>query len=204
MSGQALINCLDVAESAEPWSQEETSSRTSPFIRDPESMGRPYGLEDETKCLRYTQGSCSASSLTDSTIAESNVERSDEGIRPLKPILFRRPKLHPLDRFVSLQKWEGVVLAVEHDSFFARLVDLTQGNPQEEGEFSLDDVSNEDRPLLKPGSIFYWNIGYHDSRTGQRRKVSEIRFRRLPAWTLKEIEDARQGAIRLRDLLGWK
>jgi hypothetical protein len=135
---------------------------------------------------------------------ESNIEESAKPGYQLKPILLRTANFRPQDRFVSLQKWEGVVLGVGHDSFLARLVDLTLGSPEEEGEFCLDDISEEDRPLLKLGAIFYWNIGYHDSRTGQRRKVSEIRFRRLPAWTMKEIEAAKREATRLRDLIGWK
>jgi hypothetical protein len=106
--------------------------------------------------------------------------------------------------FISLQKWEGVVLAVLSDSFLARLVDLTRTGPDEEAEFPLDEVSEEDRPLIRPGAIFYWNIGYHNSYSGQRTRTSIIRFRRLPAWTREEIEAATREAERLGKSIGWK
>ena len=203
MSSQALFNNLDVPESPEPWTQVDSSSKGLRLTRDLESMGRPYAVQDETKSLSSSQGPYPASSSTVSTAAGSNVRESGAPGYGLKPILPGRV-LRPQDRFVSLHKWEGIVLAVQRDSFLARLIDLTQGSPEEEGEFSLNDVSGEDMPLLKPGAIFYWNIGYHDSRTGQRRKVSEIRFRRLPAWTAREIEAARREASRLRDVIGWE
>lgn len=106
--------------------------------------------------------------------------------------------------FVSLQKWEGVVVEVLSDSFLTRLVDLTRTGPDEEAEFPLDEVSEEDRPLIRPGAIFYWNIGYHNSYSGQRTRTSIIRFRRLPAWTREEIEAAKREAERLGQSIGWK
>ena len=106
--------------------------------------------------------------------------------------------------FISLQKWEGVVLEVLSDSFLTRLVDLTRTGPDEEAEFPLDEISEEDRPLIRPGAIFYWNIGYHNSYSGQRTRTSIIRFRRLPAWTREEIEAAKQEAERLGQSIGWK
>jgi hypothetical protein len=106
--------------------------------------------------------------------------------------------------FISLQKWEGVVLEVLSDSFLARLVDLTHTGPDEEAEFPFDEVSEEDRSLIRPGAIFYWNIGYHNSYSGQRTRTSIIRFRRLPAWTREEIETAEREAERLGKSIGWK
>lgn len=106
--------------------------------------------------------------------------------------------------FISLQKWEGVVLEVLSDSFLVRLVDLTCTGPDEEAEFPWYEVSEEDRPLVRPGAVFYWNIGYHNSYSGQRTRTSIIRFRRLPAWTGEEIEAAKKEAERLGESIGWK
>lgn len=127
---------------------------------------------------------------------------------------FREPEERPLvlprivsrvrDRFISLQKWEGVVCYVNGDSFVAKLTDLTRGGPDEEAEFPLDEISEEDRKLVKPGAVFYWNIGYHDLHRGQRIRSSLIRFRRLPAWTKKEIESARKEAERISNLICWR
>jgi len=108
------------------------------------------------------------------------------------------------EQFTSLQKWEGVVEEVKSDYFVARLVDLTEPNQDEEAEFALDDVPEADRPLIAPGAIFYWNIGYLDNRHGQRYRASLIRFRRLPAWTEDEIKASREEAERIANALGWK
>lgn len=107
--------------------------------------------------------------------------------------------------FSSLQKWEGVVLQVTLECIIARLVDLTQpGASEEEAEIPLNELSEEDRDLIQPGAVFYWNIGYLDSQSGQRTRVSIIRFRRLPAWTRKEIESAGREAARIRAAFGWE
>ncbi len=103
---------------------------------------------------------------------------------------------------VSLQKWEGIVVEVGKEVFYARLYDLTSENPEEEAEFSIDEVSEEDRELLKAGAVFYWSIGYFTTRTGQRLRTSIIKFRRLPAWTEREIKAAKERAIELRRIIG--
>ena len=108
------------------------------------------------------------------------------------------------DTFISLQEWEGVVEEVGEDSFDARLVDRTQDSPDEVLEdFPLDDISEEDRSLVAPGAVFYWCIGYR-VRKGQRSRMSEIRFRRLPAWGEGEIEEARQKAEERRRAIVWE
>lgn len=106
-------------------------------------------------------------------------------------------------RFEVLQKWEGTVIEVLPDSLTARLTDLTQNGPEEEAEFSLDEIDESDMDLLKPGAVFYWNIGYADSPSG-RARVSIIRFRRLPIWRAEDLERARQDAERLSEILEWK
>lgn len=104
----------------------------------------------------------------------------------------------------AYQKWEGMVLEVLDTSFVARLVDLTQTGPDEEAEFLLDAISAEDRPLVRPGAIFYWNIGYHTSYSGQWVRASIMSFRWLPVWTQAEIEAAKREAGRLGKAIGWE
>lgn len=107
------------------------------------------------------------------------------------------------ERFQTLQRWEGVVLNVLTDTFNARLVDRTDPDRvDEEAEFFVADVAEADLPLLEEGAVFYWSIGYRNALDGQRQRVSEIRFRRLPAWSKKDIETAKQAAQRLKDIIG--
>jgi len=117
-------------------------------------------------------------------------------------VWFSATSERPQDEFVSLQSWEGEVLSVEDDHFFARLVDLTGELDDQEAEIYRDEVDPGDLPLLHQGAIFYWRIGYL-KRKGQRVRTSAIRFRRLPEWSEKEIEEAGKTAEQTRKLLGW-
>jgi hypothetical protein len=98
-----------------------------------------------------------------------------------------RPERKNRGRFQILQSWEGRVIRVDGGNVWARLVDKTNGGTEEEAQFFLDDITDDDRPLVEPGAVFYWSIGYSDSVTGERSKTSLIRFRRLPAWSRKAL-----------------
>jgi len=109
------------------------------------------------------------------------------------------------DSFEVLQKWEGAVISVGTDSFVARLRDLSfYSEEDEEAEFPIEEISQADIALLAPGAVFYWCVGYWDTVIGQRRRASEIRFRRLPTWSKMQLEKARKEAEELSELLAWK
>lgn len=105
-------------------------------------------------------------------------------------------------RFELLQKWEGVVLSVEQDSFWVRLRDLTGDAGEEEAEFPLRELSREEQEWLLPGAFLYWTIGYED-RNGQRRRVSVLRFRRIGGAQASDVEAARGEAQRLAAAFNW-
>jgi len=125
-----------------------------------------------------------------------------EEMEILQPILRYDPEEFK-ERAVSLQKWEGVVTEVEKDIFNARLLDLTDDNPEEEADFSIEEVSEDDRKLLKPGAVFYWSLGYLTTGTGQVIRTSIVKFRRLPAWTETEVKRAQEQAAEIRRTIGW-
>lgn len=105
--------------------------------------------------------------------------------------------------FETRQKWEGCVLDLNPESFVAHLVDKTKDNPDEEVEIPFDEVSDDDRDLVQPGAIFYWNIGYEIAVKGSRKRMADLRFRRLPVWTKSEKLQAEQEAERTAEALGW-
>jgi hypothetical protein len=104
------------------------------------------------------------------------------------------------ERFNAMQKWEGFVIEVKDDTFFARLTPIIGEGPDQEAEIYLSEVEPEDQPLIEPGAVFYWSIGYLDRPSG-RLRASVIRFRRLPIWTERELEAARAEAVKLKSLL---
>ncbi len=99
------------------------------------------------------------------------------------------PAQRSIDSFTSLQKWEGYVTDFDDKIVFAQLTNLTNNFPGEFAEIPIEEISSEDKDLLTIGAVFYWNIGYHDNESGQRTRVSIIRFRRLPKWTKKELNE---------------
>lgn len=120
--------------------------------------------------------------------------------KPTSLIVLPRFKSTPYPRFYPLQKWEGYVLSVAEDTFWARLIDLNTHGVEEEAEFLLEDVPAADRELIDVGAVFYWAIGYEDKVDGQRMRCSTIRFRRLPVWSRDELETAKRKAEELESL----
>ncbi len=107
------------------------------------------------------------------------------------------PYLPPTREYSRVvQKWEGHVIEIHEDTFTARLIPISGEGSEQEAEIFIEEVSAEDLSLLKPGAVFYWSIGYHSRPCGSRMNVSVIRFRRLPIWTRREIEDAKSRSKR--------
>lgn len=101
--------------------------------------------------------------------------------------------------FRLLQQWEGTVTEITGGDFTAELRDLTDpDNYREEAIFELDEVSPGDQPLLALGAVFRWSIGYKTSAAGQRERVSQIRFVRIPDWRKSAVEEIKRQATRLQ------
>lgn len=150
----------------------------------------------------HTQQHSNFSSVqTETAVLVGNRPREQPNVAP---VVFLRQEPSRQSRFIPLQKWEGTVVEVLDEGFFARLVDLTSAGVDEEAEFPLEEISTADRSLIAPGAVFYWNIGYFDSLSGQRTRASVIRFRRLPVWRAEELERAKQKTQSIRDELDWK
>lgn len=92
------------------------------------------------------------------------------------------------------------MLSVNDTEFTAELRDQTEpSTPSENATLPLDSVYDEDLPLVVPGAVFYWQIAYV-TEGGTKRLVSEVRFRRLPAWSRQDVLRARRAAADLAAL----
>lgn len=89
-------------------------------------------------------------------------------------------------------EWEGFVERVREVDFYVKMINLESRSPlpTDHATFSIDDVSENDRHLLKPGAIVRWIIGRERLPNGQIRKVSELYFRMLPAHTRTDYRRA--------------
>ncbi len=103
--------------------------------------------------------------------------------------------------FLASRKWEGAVISIEDETFHARLVDMSEQAEDEEAEFPISDVSDDDRALLQEGANFYFSVGYLVSESGSRQRCARMRFRRMPKWSPDEIIEAHARAKGLRSRL---
>lgn len=105
--------------------------------------------------------------------------------------------------FKAIKNWEGVVEAVGDKTFYATVRDAS--NPSDQGneqfEIALEDVDEPDRELIVVGGIFYLTVGYTIRRGGTRTKGIQIVFRRMPMWSARDIERAKEQVARYQDIL---
>lgn len=107
------------------------------------------------------------------------------------------------ERFTLLQKWDGVVLDADAETFTARLLDSHDELPPQQATFSRSELSPEEETQIAVGASFVWTIGYrHIGAT--RHRDSTIYFRRLPPWGEDEIKSARVRAENVSTAIGWK
>lgn len=140
--------------------------------------------------------------------AASGTSTQDEGTSPLHRQLMRLPRAQRLsapssERYILLKKYEGFVSSRTEGSFTARLIENQSDYPVIEAEFDLEELSETDRQLAVEGAALVWTIGYRYEGSTRKRE-SAIYFRRLPPWTIKEIEKGRQTAEELTYGIRWE
>ena len=160
----------------------DTASGEHPWLEAIVKASKPQ--EKPTRTVR-TRGD-------DLEAVQSRVRDTVAAVRP--PRNFSEPRLAA---FFPKQEWEGVVTSVTAETFVANLVDIKGITGDEVAEIYLDQVSDFDVELVRPGSVFYWGIGQRESHDGQRENTSLIRFRRLPGWTEAEIAAVKKRAAEL-------
>lgn len=91
--------------------------------------------------------------------------------------------------FLLESAWEGVVQDVEDETFTARVTPIGSGQTEYVVTLPLDDLDDADRGRVRPGSLFYWNVG-RDLSTRPRRRVSEIWIRRIDMSSVPEADSS--------------
>lgn len=128
------------------------------------------------------------------TISPSDGLRLFEQSVPLAPLERDRFQHMQVESTLQVrQLWEGVVTDVnfENEEFTARLHNITTpGDYEREVTLDMQEVSANDRDLMREGGIFQWMIGYRRKTFGQMERVSAIVFRRLPVWYEEDITNA--------------
>lgn len=149
------------------------------------------GFLASAACQDYsTIGSALAIGPDGSAAAAHPDNRAEKISEELRPAV-ATPVAPEISKFEVEQQFEGIVLARddEGDSFTARLRNQRADSPDEEAEFTISELP-DDRHLIMPGAMFTWVIGLQWRGT-QSKRVSEVRFRRLPPFTKNAIAEAR-------------
>ena len=130
---------------------------------------------------------------------------SQTEIVPLpRPIGSKPPSfVQPTEDFNSVRNWEGVVLSVGEDTFFARVRDPDEKSDLGETtlEVPIEDVTEDEKPLLTEGAVFYLTLGYRQMPGQPRRKDATLIFRRMPAWSKNRLAAAQKLEKKLTSIL---
>lgn len=114
----------------------------------------------------------------------------------------RRMTPSPPSQIKVLQQWECVIHEISGDCVSCELHDLTDSTcPTEFAEIYISEFSEFDRPLLEEGAVFYWSVGRETSKTGQVRRYSELRMRRMPPLSRSKRREIARKAQQLGQLL---
>lgn len=172
------------------------TDETTEISKDVAKRAKSFNAHNWLRANQFNQDLRDLNTKDDSSTLYAPIIKAD--------IVFRAPvvTVPRVSRFVSEQEFEGLVetIDVNQKYFWARLVDVTGGMPDEEAEFSFVEVSQDDWPLIVPGALFSWNIGL-ECRNRQMRRVSEIRFRRFFQFSKDTIKKAEQRADTLISLI---
>lgn len=113
-----------------------------------------------------------------------------------------RPPETGSERFTLLQKWDGVVVDADAETFTARLLDSHGELPPQQAIFSRSELWSGEQNQIAVGAPFVWTIGYRHNPS--RERVSYLYFRRLPPWSEDELNTARSRAEKVSTAIGWK
>lgn len=121
-----------------------------------------------------------------------NEQRTAAPLPPsIEPARNRVPRITIPNRTLKLnQQWECVISAVRDEVVECEMHDLLDPRqPVEVAEIYIAKFEEFDRPLLEEGAVFYWSIGVHWQDSGQIRKYSRLRLRRMPQLSASQLSD---------------
>lgn len=130
---------------------------------------------------------------------DSYASRSQIPLRQVVPpvVLSNRRSVNGANAAV-IQVWEGKVLSVDPErGVMETTLEAKVGSvPPHAAEIDLQWVSDQDRDLVEPGAIFYLSL-FKRTKHGSIENTQELRFRRLPAWTRKQVAEVHEDAARM-------
>lgn len=96
-------------------------------------------------------------------------------------------------------EWQGQVSFIEADYFVAELtgtIGVGVAGSLEEAQIPIEEVRLEDRTLVREGAFFRLCVNW-EQVNGSRRRVTDLVFRRMPAYRRDELDTAKATAAEL-------
>lgn len=109
------------------------------------------------------------------------------------------------DRFMETVSWQGYIESIseKEKTIYGRMRELYKNGTEESIEFDFNDVSDDDKELVKIGAIFYYSIGYA-LKNGQRIKMAILRFKRNVKFSGLDVDNITDNAHKLSLGINWK
>ncbi|MGH8177335.1 MAG: hypothetical protein ACREV5_13830 [Steroidobacter sp.] len=90
-----------------------------------------------------------------------------------------------------LQMWKGIILECTDEVVTAKIIDQSRPeNASELIDFDIDEFSEDDRPLVQTGAVFYLSVRYEQTIGRPRQRVTRLRVRRLAGFSIRDLEAA--------------
>lgn len=170
-------------------------------------LGDDYGLRKERIQSAFDVGDDNTGPTSNTSPVKAVTLKLNTETAPRRGIRWATPpSVNRLVGFVTERRWQGRILTVDADgNFWARVYDVDEENvdEMEEVQFDSEDVSDLMKDLVKPGGIFFWDIGFQVEPSGQRVRQSVLSFPMIPRVSQQERQAARERAERRFSALGW-
>ena len=126
---------------------------------------------------------------------DESVTSDDRSLRPTITLPMPTPVIGVSADSTPIQIWEGTVVEVDGASGTMDVVlDAKIGKiDRHSATIDLQWVSDQDLDLVKPGSVFYLTL-FKLTKRGSIQNAQELRFRRRPSWTEKQVRQVRAEA----------
>lgn len=109
----------------------------------------------------------------------------------------------PSARSQVIAEWHGQVIAIEQSYFIAELkgtIGTGVAGSLEEAQIPSEEIRQDDRDLLREGAFFRLCVNW-ENVNGSKRRVTDLVFRRMPAYRREELEEANKAAAELFNAL---
>ncbi len=186
--------------------EKDTAHFEGPFFKEPSTRNRTATREEVLTNLYFTKRPIVK---PDDVGQESQIELQSESAQKTDNVVYL-PQFNQVPKqivtpFTLLQEWEGYVQSVGDNEFTASLFDITNKRniEDEEADFFIDDLNEDDKSVLKPGAVFRWLIGYRWIG-GTKERISKIVFRRLPQWTDSDLQAVQEKAKHISSTIKWE